>query len=141
MKNFRIPFDKENSSPLTKRIWTVEDDRKESNIRVHNINNRKKHIYTLPEPERSVRLKCEELFTDDKILTNENEALNEQYRNLIMEIVKLQSQQDLKSAELKVNELEQGFARQKEIIAEQETILDKVEQLLNIQYYGTEREK
>ncbi|MDR2621777.1 MAG: hypothetical protein LBC48_04250 [Dysgonamonadaceae bacterium] len=80
----------------------------------------------------SVRLRYEKLFAKDAILNEENDALNEQYRNLIMRIVELQSQQDLKSVELKVNELEQGFARQKEIIAEQETILDNIYQLLNI---------
>jgi hypothetical protein len=128
---YKISFDKENSSPLTQRILTVEEGRKEMNSRVRGINKRKMHIQTTEEPVMSIRLQCEKLFGDDSVLEDENVVLNTQYRELIVEIVQLQSQGDLKSAELKVEELEKGFARQREIIAEQETVWDKIEQLLN----------
>jgi cell division protein FtsL len=74
---------------------------------------------------------CEQLFAVDNELNNEHDILNTQYRKLILEIVHLQKEQ--KSVELKVLELEQGFARQREIIAQQEKILTEVEKLLDIE--------
>jgi hypothetical protein len=128
---YKVSFDKENSAPLTKRILEVEDGRRAMNIRVHNINGRKKRIWTTNEPNETLKKHCEQLCAVDNELNNENDILNTQYYKLILEIVHLQKEQ--KSVELKVLELEQGFARQREIITQQEKILTEVEKLLDIE--------
>jgi 3-deoxy-D-manno-octulosonic acid (KDO) 8-phosphate synthase len=41
---YKVSFDKENSTPLTKYIWEVEDGRRAMSTHFHDINRRKKHI-------------------------------------------------------------------------------------------------